>query len=99
MYRNKQFKYYDVKFNIKVEYVTSIKVVTTDLEENLIKIFEIVINDMGPGSYYKKIENIHEDKLKETIQQAISDAKKYIDSIELNKREQWEKDLDDLGFS
>ena len=93
---NKEFKYYNYTFNIKVEKAGLIEVATTLTPKKRI-IFNIIINDMGYTSYYKSIESTEED-LEVKINQQIELARKYVDDQKIKKLENYEIILNKLGF-
>ncbi len=95
--KNKEFTYYNYKFNIKIEVIEHFQIADSINGINQIPVFEITTNDMGPGSYYHKVKATP-DILVNTVNKEIKLAKEYVDNLLNYKKEQWEIDLDNLGF-
>ena len=88
---NKQFRYEGHLFNIKVELNHQVERRLGGKVEHL-----IIINDLGPNNYYKKVLCESKD-LEKTIGTMESDAKNWVDSMKGSKSED-QKLLEGLGF-
>ena len=95
--KNKEFTYYNFKFNIKVEIAEHFQIADSTDGIKHIPVFEIITNDMGPGSYYHKAKATPETLI-DTINDEIDLAKGYVDTVLKYKKEPWEDDLENLGF-
>jgi len=100
MEKNKQFIYYNYKFNISVSITDRLELAHVNtLTGNMSEpIFTIIVNDMGPGVYYRKYEGLTEQLLENTIKNATDDAKIYVDYQLKKIKPSYEKKIEDLGF-
>lgn len=88
---NKEFEYRGYKFNIKVELETR---VTKEINGD--KYHTVLINDMGPGNYYKK-EEVRDSLLEKALYSLEKRAEDYVNKI-IDGRPSHDERLTKLGF-